>query len=180
MPASPWTDIEAASAPLVHDLAAALLPRRLRLATAESCTGGLIAACCTALPGSSEWFDRGVVTYSNAAKSELLGVPAALIETHGAVSSEVACAMAQCLLGCCSADVVVTVTGIAGPGGGSLDKPVGTVWVAWGTRWGSVQAELLSLSGDRRAIRHAAVIEALGKVIGVCAGWPIGAHGDGR
>ena len=180
MPASPWIDIEAASASLVHDLAAALLSRHLRLATAESCTGGLIAACCTALSGSSDWFDRGVVTYSNAAKSDLLGVPASLIETHGAVSSEVACAMAQGLLGRCSADVVVAVTGIAGPGGGSLHKPVGTVWLAWGTRWGGVQAELLSLSGDRRAIRHVAVIEALGKVITVCPEGPAQAPCDGR
>lgn len=168
MPAPLLIDIEAATASLVHDLAAALMSRRLRLATAESCTGGLIAACCTALPGSSEWFDRGVVTYSNAAKSELLGVPATLIETLGAVSSEVACAMAQGLLDRCSADVVVAVTGIAGPGGGSLHKPVGTVWLAWGTRWGGVQAVLLSLLGDRRAVRHAAVIEALAKATGAC------------
>ena len=158
-------DIETASEPLVQALASALRARGWRLATAESCTGGLIAACCTAVAGSSEWFDRGVVSYSNAAKTDYLGVSPALIEAHGAVSQHVACAMVEGLLARSAADLAVAVTGIAGPGGGSASKPVGTVWVAWGTRGGPVCSELFHLAGDRRAVRHLTVLEALSRCL---------------
>ena len=112
----------------------ALRARGWHLATAESCTGGLIAAACTDQAGSSDWFDCGFVSYSNAAKTDLLGVPAALIAEHGAVSQAVALAMASGALARCNADLAVAVTGVAGPTGGSADKPVGTVWLAWAWR----------------------------------------------
>jgi nicotinamide-nucleotide amidase len=122
---------ETEPARLVHALAAQLLARGWMLATAESCTGGLIAAACTDLAGSSTWFERGFVTYSNAAKAQMLGVDAALIAQRGAVSEPVARAMAQGALQHAHAQVALAVTGVAGPGGGSADKPVGTVWFAW-------------------------------------------------
>lgn len=146
--------------PAVRALADALRRRGWRLATAESCTGGLIAAACTAVPGSSDWFDRGFVTYSNAAKTAQLGVPAALIEAHGAVSEPVARAMAEGALAQSAAELAVAVTGIAGPGGAVPGKPVGTVWLAWG-RAGAIQAERLQLAGDRSAVREATVARAL-------------------
>jgi nicotinamide-nucleotide amidase len=147
-------------APAVERLALALGARGERLAAAESCTGGLIAAACTARAGSSDWFERGFVTYSNEAKTELLGVPAALIGAHGAVSEEVARAMVAGALAHARATLAVAVTGIAGPGGAVPGKPVGTVWLAWG-RAGSVQAERLQLPGDRDAVRGATVAMAL-------------------
>jgi len=151
----------AAVEPLVQPLAAALAARGRRLVTAESCTGGLIAAACTALAGSSVWFERGFVTYSNEAKTELLGVPAALIAAHGAVSEPVARAMAAGALARSRADVAVAVTGIAGPGGATPGKPVGTVWLAWATRDGADGARRLQLGGDRTAVRAATTAEAL-------------------
>ncbi|RVU49174.1 CinA family protein [Rubrivivax rivuli] len=144
----------------LQDLAAALRARNWRLATAESCTGGLIAAACTSLAGSSDWFERGFVTYSNEAKTELLGVPPALIAAHGAVSEEVARAMVQGALQHAPVQLAVAVTGIAGPGGAVPGKPVGTVWLAWGTA-AQVQAERLQLDGDRGAVRSATVAAAL-------------------
>ncbi|MDQ2780575.1 MAG: CinA family protein [Pseudomonadota bacterium] len=141
-------------------LAVGLRRRGWRLATAESCTGGLIAAACTALAGSSDWFERGFVTYSNAAKSELLGVPPALISAHGAVSREVALAMVQGALRHAPVQLAVAVTGIAGPGGAAPGKPVGTVWLAWGTAE-ACDAERLQLPGDRHAVRAATVAAAL-------------------
>lgn len=150
---------------LVHELAAALTARGALMATAESCTGGLIAATCTEVSGSSAWFDRGVVTYSNEAKCDLLGVPMALIQQHGAVSEPVARAMAEGMLRHSRAQCAVAVTGVAGPTGGTPDKPVGTVWVAWCTedRPGHPQthAERLGLTGDRASIRLATVQAAL-------------------
>jgi len=146
--------------PQVQSLADALRSRCWRLATAESCTGGLIAAACTQLAGSSDWFERGVVSYSNAAKTELLDVPASLIEAHGAVSEAVARAMVQGALQRAPVELAVAVTGIAGPGGAVAGKPVGTVWLAWGTAAG-VQAERLQLGGDRDAVRLATVQAAL-------------------
>lgn len=130
------------------------------MATAESCTGGMIAARCTDLAGSSNWFERGFVTYSNAAKSELIGVPGALIELHGAVSEPVARAMADGALVHAHAQVSVAVTGIAGPAGGTADKPVGTVWFAWrvGTQ---LSSERRVFAGDRSAVREATVVHAL-------------------
>jgi nicotinamide-nucleotide amidase len=145
---------------LVATLAAALTRRSGMLCTAESCTGGLIAAACTDRAGSSDWFERGVVSYSNAAKTELLGVPAALIEAHGAVSEPVARAMAEGALARSHAQWALAVTGVAGPGGGSLAKPVGTVWLAWAGPAG-VQAEHRLFSGDRAAVRQATVRRAL-------------------
>ena len=134
-------------------LAAALRGRGWRLASAESCTGGLIAAACTDLAGSSDWFERGFVTYSNAAKTELLGVPAALIEAHGAVSEPVARAMAEGAARHASVQCMLAVTGIAGPGGGSAAKPVGTVWFGW-TRPGRSWTEMRRFDGDRASVRR--------------------------
>ena len=135
------------------------------MATAESCTGGLIAASCTQLSGSSVWFERGFVTYSNAAKSELLGVPSSLIEVHGAVSEEVAKAMAMGALKHSAADCSVAVTGVAGPTGGSAAKPVGTVWLAWAWRDSQqamhCEAMLQQLKGTRSEVRYASAELAL-------------------
>jgi nicotinamide-nucleotide amidase len=146
--------------PAVERLASALAARGERIAAAESCTGGLVAAACTARAGSSDWFERGFVTYSNEAKTELLGVDAALIAAHGAVSEEVARAMAAGALARSRATLAAAVTGIAGPGGAVPGKPVGTVWLAWGRR-GALQAERLQLGGDRDAVRAATVAQAL-------------------
>ena len=149
--------------------AAALLDacraRRLKLATAESCTGGLIAAILTEVPGSSDVFERGFVTYSNEAKTEELGVCAELIARHGAVSKEVALAMSEGALRHSRADVAVVVTGVAGPGGGTQAKPVGLVHLAVARRGGLAVHEEVRL-GDigRHAIRMATVAEAFGMV----------------
>ena len=145
----------------VAPLADALRARGWRIATAESCTGGLIAATCTALAGSSDWFERGFVTYSNAAKSEQLGVAASLIAEHGAVSEAVARAMAEGALERSAADMVVAVTGIAGPGGAVAGKPVGTVWLALARRGVATHSERLQLGGDRAAVRAQTVQIAL-------------------
>lgn len=145
----------------VEALASALRSHGWRLATAESCTGGLIAAACTSLAGSSDWFERGFVTYSNVAKTELLGVSQALIAEHGAVSEAVARAMAEGALQRSSAQRAVAVTGIAGPGGATPGKPVGMVWLAVARADGSTAALLLQLAGDRAAVRHQTVTHAL-------------------
>jgi nicotinamide-nucleotide amidase len=130
------------------------------LATAESCTGGMIAAACTDLAGSSQWFERGFVTYSNAAKTELLGVDAALLQQHGAVSEATVRAMAQGAVSRSHAQVGVAVTGVAGPTGGSPDKPVGTVWFGFMVD-GQLTSELHRFGGDRAAVRAATVTWAL-------------------
>lgn len=145
---------------LVETLAAELKSRGLMMATAESCTGGLIAGACTELSGSSDWFECGFVTYSNAAKVELLGVPAELIDTHGAVSEPVAHAMAAGALAHSRARLAVSVTGVAGPTGGTAEKPVGTVWFGWATPQG-VFTEHQRFDGDRAAVRQATVAHAL-------------------
>ncbi len=142
----------------------ALRARGWKLAAAESCTGGLIAAACTAPAGASDWFERGFVTYSNAAKCELLGVPAGLIEQCGAVSAEVACAMASGALANSHADLAVAVTGIAGPAGATPGKPVGTVWLALARRGAAARAELLQLQGDRASVRAQTVKRALARL----------------
>jgi nicotinamide-nucleotide amidase len=144
-------------------LADVLRQRGWRIAAAESCTGGLVAAACTSVAGSSDWFERGFVTYSNAAKSELLGVEPALITEHGAVSGEVALAMARGTLRHSAADLALAVTGIAGPGGAVPGKPVGTVWLAWGTAT-ALHSECLHLDGDRTAVRNATVRAALARL----------------
>lgn len=148
----------------VARLAEVLRARGLMLATAESCTGGLIAGACTDLAGSSDWFERGFVTYSNAAKTELLGVDAALIVAHGAVSEPVARAMAQGAVRHAHAQLAVAVTGVAGPGGGSADKPVGTVWFGWALP-GGTRTEVQCFAGDRAAVRAATVRHALTRLL---------------
>ncbi len=158
------TDLPTTSAPptdVLIGLAADLLQqRRWMLAAAESCTGGLIAAACTDVAGSSVWFERGFVTYSNAAKTEMLGVDKALIAAHGAVSEPVARAMAAGAIAHSQAQVALAVTGVAGPGGGSADKPVGTVWFGWALG-GDVHTERRRFNGDRAAVRAATVQHAL-------------------
>ena len=149
---------------LVKQLAAKLTEKGWMLATAESCTGGMIAAACTDLAGSSQWFDRGFVTYSNEAKTEMLGVPAELITQHGAVSEEVVRAMAEGAIRHSRAQVSIAVTGIAGPGGGSEEKPVGTVWVGWSSP-SKTQSTLLHLSGDRSQIRLQTTYNGLTRLI---------------
>ena len=145
-------------------LADLMLKKGLFLATAESCTGGMIAAACTDLAGSSAWFERGFVTYSNAAKTDMLAVDAALIVRHGAVSEAVARAMALGAIRHSRAQVSVAVTGVAGPAGGSVDKPVGTVWFAWCV-CGSLDSEKLQLTGDRASVRQATVDHAIGRLL---------------
>jgi nicotinamide-nucleotide amidase len=140
---------------------AACRAARLKLATAESCTGGLVAAVLTAIAGSSDVVERGFVTYSNAAKTELLGVPAELIRAEGAVSQAVAARMADGALAHSPADIAVSITGIAGPGGGSADKPVGLVWFGLARRGAATRAVRQVFPGDRSAVRRAAVVEAL-------------------
>jgi nicotinamide-nucleotide amidase len=136
------------------------------VATAESCTGGLVAGAITAVAGSSAWFDRGFVTYSNAAKTVLLGVAPEVIERSGAVSEATARAMATGALARSDATLAVAVTGIAGPAGGTAEKPVGTVCLAWAKRDGAVEATTLQLSGDRDAVRRASVAAALDGLVG--------------
>jgi len=149
---------------LARQLAGLLLARGQMMASAESCTGGMIAATCTDLAGSSAWFERGFVTYSNASKTELLGVPAALIAEHGAVSEPVVRAMAQGALQHSHAQVSVAVTGVAGPGGGSAGKPVGSVWFGWATPAGVV-TQLCHFEGDRHQVRQASVQHALQRLV---------------
>lgn len=150
---------------IARDLAADLLKDHgWKIATAESCTGGMIAACCTDIAGSSDWFERGFVTYSNAAKTEMLGVDAALIRSHGAVSEQVVRAMVQGALTHSAAHVAVAVTGVAGPGGGSDAKPVGTVWLGWATPAG-VYTEVQHFAGDRAKVRAATVHHALQRLV---------------
>jgi nicotinamide-nucleotide amidase len=150
---------------LVVELADLLRARGWKLACAESCTGGLIAAACTDLAGSSDWFERSVVSYSNEAKTDLLGVPAALIATHGAVSEAVVRAMVEGVQRASGADLAVAVTGIAGPGGGSLAKPVGTVWFGFAARGRDdsvrIGSECTRFDGDRAQVRAASVLHAL-------------------
>jgi nicotinamide-nucleotide amidase len=144
--------------PALGDL---LRARGERLVSAESCTGGLIAAACTSVAGSSDWFERGFVSYSNAAKIELLGVQPALIDAHGAVSEEVARAMATGALAHSHAQWALAVTGIAGPGGATPGKPVGLVWLAWAGPRGAISTERCTFDGDRAAVRAQTVLRAL-------------------
>ena len=148
---------------LCAQLANLLLERGLRLVTAESCTGGLIAAACTDLAGSSAWFERGFVTYSNDAKIDLLGVEPRLLRRAGAVCQGVARAMVQGALAHAKAEVAVAVTGVAGPTGGSPAKPVGTVWFGFAVP-GQVLTEKCHFDGDRAAVRAATVRHALARL----------------
>ena len=139
----------------------ALLAAGLRVVTAESCTGGGLAAALTDVPGSSQWFERGYVTYSNAAKIQELGVDREVLERHGAVSVEVARQMAAGALQASGTDVVVAITGVAGPDGGTLEKPVGLVYLACGRRGRPLQVVRELFAGERAEVRSAAVAEAL-------------------
>ena len=150
--------------PLIQQLAQMLLAKKLSIALAESCTGGLLAAHLTNLAGSSQWFERGFVTYSNQAKEESIGVPRSLIECYGAVSEEVAKAMAEGVLKNSLAQVSVAITGIAGPDGGSISKPVGMVCFAWGIRVNDqiqTRSQTKHFSGDRQSIREQACVYAI-------------------
>ncbi len=148
----------------VQLLASALLAKGWQLAVAESCTGGMIAAACTDLAGSSAWFERGFVTYSNAAKTELLGVPETLLAQHGAVSEPVAAAMAQGVLQRSRAKIAASVTGIAGPSGATVGKPVGMVCFSFATASG-VNTVTMHFTGDRAAVRQQAVDYALAQLL---------------
>ena len=142
-----------------------LKERGFMLATAESCTGGWVAQAVTAIAGSSEWFDCGFVTYSNSAKEDLLGVPRVTLRQHGAVSEETAAAMVLGALERSRAQVGVAVTGIAGPGGGSAERPVGTVCFAWGRRDGPVRTARILFQGDRHEVREQTILAALQGVL---------------
>lgn len=143
-----------------ESLLAACRSKGIMLATAESCTGGLIAAALTAVAGSSDVVDRGFVTYSNNAKNQMIGVPLPLIDTHGAVSEEVARAMAEGTLARSQAAIVVSVTGIVGPGGGSADKPVGLVWFGLAQTGKPSTTDRQVFAGDRTTVRAATVAHA--------------------
>ncbi len=145
----------------IEPLAAQLLQRGWLLSTAESCTGGMIAAHCTDLAGSSQWFERGFVSYSNDAKHEMLGVSTALIDKHGAVSEAVAQAMVLGALNRSKAQVALAVTGIAGPGGGSAGKPAGLVWFGLARRGHATSTLHAVFPGDRAEVRRATVAQAL-------------------
>lgn len=138
----------------------------LRIATAESCTGGMVAAALTDIAGSSDVFERGFVTYSNEAKQELIAVPVEILADHGAVSRETAAAMARGAIANSRADIAVSITGIAGPGGGSAEKPVGLVWFGVAFRNGDVRTMHEVFAGDRAAVRRAATDRALALLIG--------------
>ena len=150
---------------LCQKLGEKLQSKGLTMATAESCTGGLIAKAATDIPGSSSWFEAGFITYSNAAKREMLGVHAATLDASGAVSEAVVREMVQGALARSRASVVVAVSGIAGPGGGTQEKPVGTVWLAWSLKGGEVLVTRRLFPGDRRAVRRQTAIAALEGVL---------------
>lgn len=160
MDSFPVTSDEALHA-LAQTLAGALTRRREMLVSAESCTGGWIAKVLTDLPGSSAWFECGVVAYSYEAKEALLGVNPHTLEEHGAVSQETVIEMVSGALARFGATIAVAVTGIAGPSGGTPDKPVGTVWIAWKRRGGYAHAEVFRFDGDREAVRRQTVARAL-------------------
>jgi len=146
---------------LAAEVGALLLANGQSLATAESCTGGWVAQCLTAIAGSSEWFERGFVTYSNAAKQEMLGVPAATLAGHGAVSEATCAAMAAGALRHSRAQWALAISGIAGPSGGLPDKPVGTVCFAWAGPDGALATETCRFPGSRAQVRALAVAHAL-------------------
>lgn len=150
---------------LASQLGQRLTERGLMVATAESCTGGLVAGALTDIAGSSAWFERGFVTYSNHAKMEMLGVAADLVESHGAVSEEVARAMVEGALVESRAQLAVAVTGIAGPSGGTRNKPVGTVCFAWADEAMNLESETMHFNGDRAQVREQSVRHAIGGLL---------------
>jgi len=148
----------------INQLISAIVPELIKqkrvIASAESCTGGWVAKSVTDYDGSSEWFDSAIVTYSNKAKVELLGVQQSTLDINGAVSQPVVKEMVLGLLDRCDANIGVSISGIAGPGGGSDDKPVGTVWLAWATPGVLIEAARFKFKGDRNQVRMQAVVEA--------------------
>lgn len=150
---------------LAREVGAALKAKGLWLATAESCTGGWVGETVTAVPGSSHWYDRGFITYTNESKQEMLGVSADTLARCGAVSEEVAREMVAGALNNSRAQVALAISGVAGPGGGSPEKPVGTVCLAWGSKDGPIVSEKRFFSGDRREIRRQSVEAALRGVL---------------
>lgn len=152
---------------LARRVGRALRERSLNLTTAESCTGGWIAKLVTDIAGSSAWFERGFVTYSDAAKQELLDVPAELLQRHGAVSAETVAAMARGALARSHARCAIAVSGVAGPEGGSPDKPVGTVWLGWALADGELRTRRFRFDGDREAVRRQSVAAALNGLLDV-------------
>lgn len=146
---------------LAEQLGHALVARGWLLATAESCTGGWVGQAVTMVPGSSKWFDRGFVTYTDDAKQAMLGVRAETLSRHGAVSEQTVLEMAKGALERSDARIAVAVSGVAGPDGGSADKPVGTVWIAWAVRGGKLRAQRFNFAGDRDSVRRQSVIRAL-------------------
>lgn len=152
--------IHSATNTIVHEIAEVLIARGWTLSTAESCTGGGIGHALTALPGSSNWFEGGVICYANGVKSRLLHVPDVLLNKYGAVSEQVAITMAQSVRKLLETNISVAVTGVAGPDGGSPEKPVGTVWIAWSTGQ-ETAARHFHLEGDRDQVREQTVIHAL-------------------
>ena len=138
-----------------------LKEKKWKLVTAESCTGGSVAYWITSIPGSSDWFERGFVTYSNLAKEEMLGVSSATLNTYGAVSEQTAQEMAEGALRYSQAQVSIAITGIAGPTGGTPEKPVGTVWFGWAGVGFATQTKLMSLTGNRTQIREQSIVIAL-------------------
>lgn len=153
---------------LAHRVGEALRDRAWMLATAESCTGGGIAAALTDIAGSSQWFERGFVTYSNHAKQDMLGVRTKTLAEFGAVSEATVCEMVSGALACSEAQVAVAVSGLAGPGGGTPDKPVGTVCLAWAAKGGAPVVRTEHFSGDRAEVRAKAVQCALQGLLDVC------------
>jgi nicotinamide-nucleotide amidase len=154
---------------LAEKIGAALKKRKLMLATAESCTGGWVSEAVTMVPGSSGWFERGFVTYTYISKREMLGVKEATLEKHGAVAEEVVREMAEGALAHSHAQVAVAVSGIAGPTGGTAEKPVGTVCFAWAAQGGGVRSETRRYAGDREAVRRQSVERALEGVLALLA-----------
>lgn len=146
---------------LAEKLGKVLILRKLFCTVAESCTGGSLAAAITDIPGSSQWFERGFITYSDVAKSEMLAVPDTILASHGAVSQPTVCAMAEGAIEASHSHVSVAISGIAGPSGGTPEKPVGTVWLAWAGGFTPTYADCYFFEGDRAAIREKAVHVAL-------------------
>ncbi len=154
---------------LAQSLGEELLQRQLKVCCAESCTGGWVAQIITSIAGSSGWFDRGFVTYTDQAKQEMLGVPTHTLASFGAVSQQTVIAMAEGALQYSTADLSVAITGIAGPDGGRPDKPVGTVWLGWASRDGKTRSERQQFEGDREQVRRQAVSRALSGLLEMLA-----------
>ena len=155
---------------LGEQVGAALKSKNMVLTTAESCTGGWIGEVVTMVSGSSAWYDRGFITYTNAAKQQMLSVKATTLREHGAVSEAVVREMADGALASSSAQIAIAVSGVAGPTGGTPDKPVGTVCIGWARKGGAVRAETCHFDGDRESVRRQSVVRALRGVLDLAAG----------